>query len=723
MSPGGVPAPNVNQVDAAANPRTAIIVKFNRQTGAWLDQAGRDFRAAVQFTLPDNDVFAIDAMANPPRQSAAFQHTGTLNASPVMHPTNGKLYLTTIEAVNTNRFLSVPGGNGFPNPMPMQGVARTADPLTGKTLNGHLYESRVAILSPGGGVVTRHLNKHIDYEVVPSPAGVKERSTADPRGAVFSPDGSTLFIAALGSNSIVPFKTAELDSDSFTPDASTHIPLSGDGGPTDMVLTQDGTTMFVYKRFDNSVATVNIAAKRETQNLPLFSPEPADVREGRKFFYDARLGSSNGEANCNVCHPGADKDDLAWDLGLPFSGRTPNPNPFVIGGGGNPTFNPLKGPMTVLTLRGIKDSGPMFWRGDMTNARDPMNERLNFQGLNIVFPALLGRDGPLPQPDFDKFTSWVLTLIPPPNPHRALDNSLSANQQEGMAVFLGQRGANDGPFNCNTCHNLNAGRGFFGTRGEDTGEGETQEFKVTQLRTTYDKVGMFSQTNGENGDPRTLGGPRGRGIGPQIRGFGTLHDGSEAGPEDFLSDEQFQLTAQELRQVVDFVFAFPSNLAPVVGQQITLRSDSAADVSARIDLFQQRAAAAFTLPGNLQRTECDLVAKGVVGGQPRGFLFQPASANFLDDRGMTVASADLRALARTPGQELTFTCVYPGGGRRIGIDRNMDGRLDGASAQAGAAAPRAPAPAPAAPAPAAAAAPGSMAPVARAPMAPGRTQP
>jgi hypothetical protein len=85
---------------------------------------------------------------------------------------------------------------------------------------------------------------------------------------------------------------------------------------------------------------------------------------------------------------------------------------------------------------------------------------------------------------------------------------------------------------------------------------------------------MFSQTNGENGDARTLGGPRGRGTGDQIRGFGVSHDGSEAGPEDFLSDEQFQLSAQELRQVLDFVFAFPTNLAPVVGQQVTLRSNS-----------------------------------------------------------------------------------------------------------------------------------------------------
>ncbi len=675
-SPGGVPGPNANQVDGAANPKTGIIVKFNRATGAWQDVLSRDFRNAVKFTLSDNDAFTINANANPPVQSGVFQHAGTLNAGLAVHPTNGRIYMATIDAINTNRFLSVPALGAFPNPSPAPGVARTADPITGRTLNGHLYESRVAILSPGGGVVSRHLNKHINYEIVPSPAGVKERSVADPRGVLFSDDGSTLFIAALGSNAIASFSTAQLDNNSFTPAAANLIPLTGEGGPTDMVIR--GNLMFVYKRFDNAVATVDLTQRREIASVPLFNPEPNTVRLGRKFFYDARLGSSNGEANCNVCHPNGDKDDLAWDLGTPFSGVTPNRNPFVFGGNQGRTFNPLKGPMTVLTLRGSIDGGPMFWRGDATNAKDFRDFFANVQNFNIVFPALLGRDGMLPAADFATFTDWGLSIVPPPNPHRALNNVLNASQQEGMAVYTGQRGPNDGPFNCNTCHVINPPMGFFGTSGANTIEGEPQEFKVTQLRTTYDKIGMFSQTNGEPGDARTNGGARNRPLGPQVKGFGTLHDGSEGGPEDFLTDIQFQLTAAELRQVVDFVYAFPTNLAPVVGQQVTLRADSGADTQARLTLLMQRAGAAFILPGNQGRTECELVAKVAMGGRTRGFLFQPAQGNFLDDSGAPVAAATVRGLATTPGQEVTFTCTYPGAGRRLGIDRNLNGTLDAA---------------------------------------------
>jgi hypothetical protein len=182
-----VAAPNRSLANPnTRNVRVGIIVKSDRQ-GGWKDGLGRDFKDAVEFELPDNDVFVIDAMANPPVEKAAFQHAGTLNFSLAAHPSNGKVYLATIEAINLNRFLSVPRLDAFPNPNPTGGTARTADPASGKTLNGHLYESRVAILSPGGKVDVRHLNKHIDYEVVPSPPGVKERSVANPQGLTFSP--------------------------------------------------------------------------------------------------------------------------------------------------------------------------------------------------------------------------------------------------------------------------------------------------------------------------------------------------------------------------------------------------------------------------------------------------------------------------------------------------------------------------------------------------------
>ena len=75
-------------------------------------------------------------------------------------------------------------------------------------------------------------------------------------------------------------------------------------------------------------------------------------------------------------------------------------------------------------------------------------------------------------------------------------------------------------------------------------------------------------------------------------------------------------------------------------------------------------------------SECDLIAKARVGQRTRCFFFQRAAGTFLDDAGATVSEAAVRALGDTPGQEVTFTCVYPGAGRRLGIDRDLDGVLD-----------------------------------------------
>jgi hypothetical protein len=257
-----------------------------------------------------------------------------------------------------------------------------------------------------------------------------------------------------------------------------------------------------------------------------------------------------------------------------------------------------------------------------------------------------------------------------------LDNRLNASQEAGRALFFGDdRPVDGGVLTCNDCHFTEPKNGFFGTKGEFFPEG--QNFKVTGLRPVYDKIGSAGRNNGRLGDARVKGGAR-TNAGPQVRGTGLLHDGTMGSAEEFVAlPGGFILNDAEIAQVADFLNAFPTDFAPVVGQQVTLRSDSDADVRARIDLFEQRAAAPFVMPGDVQTTECDLVAKAAIDGRERGFLFEPASRDFRDDQGGRIASADLRALASTPGQEVTFTCTYPGGGERFALDRDLDGRLDG----------------------------------------------
>jgi hypothetical protein len=119
------------------------------------------------------------------------------------------------------------------------------------------------------------------------------------------------------------------------------------------------------------------------------------------------------------------------------------------------------------------------------------------------------------------------------------------------------------------------------------------------------------------------------------------------------------------------VLAFNSDLAPIVGQQVTLTSTNASGVGPRITLMEQRCGTAFTsqvLGGNT--TECDLVATVVLNGAVTGFLFDPTSGNFFNSAGVATSDTALRALAATPGQEVQFTATTPGSGSRLAFSSN-----------------------------------------------------
>jgi hypothetical protein len=75
--------------------------------------------------------------------------------------------------------------------------------------------------------------------------------------------------------------------------------------------------------------------------------------------------------------------------------------------------------------------------------------------------------------------------------------------------------------------------------------------------------------------------------------------------------------------------------------------------------------------------ECDLIAKGHVDGRERGYLYVGSDTFMTDELGAALApGATLRALGGS-GTPITFTCVPPGSGVRIGIDRDGNGVLDG----------------------------------------------
>jgi hypothetical protein len=403
----------------------------------------------------------------------------------------------------------------------------------------------------------------------------------------------------------------------------------------------------------------------------MYDPEPAYIQRGRRLLYDADLTSSNGTASCGGCHLFGDTDALAWDLGNPDGVVIENVNEFVpLRFPTQGVFHPMKGPMTTQTFRGIADSGPMHWRGDRSgqnraeiNGQPESLEAAAFKEFNPAFVDLVGRATELPEAMMQDFTDFALAIVPPPNPVRALDNQLTPGQTEGRRVYMEDPTTGDA-LTCNHCHVLDVEQKQFGTAGLMTNEGPgiTEDFKVVQLRSTYNKIGMFGESVPRPGQEAVH-------MGDQMRGFGILHDGGIDTVSNFLRSGVFAFESDVQReQVVDFVFAFDSNLAPVVGQQITIGAAAPGAANTRLELLVQRAGLG----------ECDLIVKGLIDGEPRGALML-SNGRLRTDRAAdaNIEMNQLLALAENPGQELTFTCTPPGAGQRMGIDRNLDNVLDG----------------------------------------------
>ncbi|HVK69817.1 MAG TPA: beta-propeller fold lactonase family protein [Polyangium sp.] len=674
---GGVAAPNTN-FEGNPQPESSIIVKYN---GAhWVDSIGRTWDDEMRFSLPDEDVFVIDATANPPAQKAGasgfYTGVGTILYNMIVNPVNGKVYVTNTDAQNDKRF----EGPGI---------------FAGETLRGHLHESRITVLGPGS-VAPRHLNKHIDYATccAPLPNTENERSLALPQGMAITSNGATLYVAALGSNKIGIFNTAALENDTFSPSATDHIPVSG-GGPTGIVLDQARSRLYALTSLDNAISIIDTTARVETAHVPMHNPEPPSITHGRKFLYDAKLSSSHGDSSCASCHVFGDLDSLAWDLGNPDAVTLTNPGPFLVEDPGTPDYRPLKGPMTTQSLRGMANHGPMHWRGDRTGGNDApsiqpdsgiFDEVAAFKKFNPAFVELLGRHTELAEVDMEAFTDFVLRITYPPNPIRNLDNSLTPDQQAGKAFFTGPM--SDVTHTCEGCHTLDTtgnpeseAPGFFGTMGLSTFEGTPQTMKVPHFRNLYQKVGMFGMAEAPGIEPGDNGF-----MGDQVRGFGYLHDGmidtifrfmhfgfgeSEFNPEGFPVGPSGQLLR---RQVESFLLAFDTNMAPIVGQQATLNQTSNAAVHTRINLLRSRAEAG----------ECDLVVKGYLLGSELGYLYAGGGL-FTSNRAGSppIADATLRLVSFLLNLPLTYTCTPPGSGERLGLDRDEDGFRDGDEHDAG----------------------------------------
>jgi YVTN family beta-propeller protein len=634
-------------------PRTGLIVKFDGKD--WLDSGDQatgsppaKWNDRMNFTLPDNDVFEIDAMLDQPKEVQAYKSVGTTLYNMAVNPVSGDVFVANTDALNHIRFIG-PG-------------------TVSSTLTGRFAENRISVITPHAVRPAGPVSAAVGSMGSTSPKRHKVvNNLANPQSMAFTDDGEFVYVAAFGSQIIARYASSDFQSAEDTVDFKNQIHLSA-GGPSGVVLDDDVDRLFVFTRFDNGISTIDTNRNTEIHHLTLFNPEPDYVIAGRATFYNADLGSANGGLSCAICHPFADTDHIAWDLGNPNADISDNVNTYTDALSQfisrNRQFHPMKGPMMTQSLRGLVGNGPMHWRGDKAGANEvegPTREERSLAEFNEVFVSVLGREEELPDHQMRDLVRFILAIEFPPNPIRALDNSLSDTEKTGEHFYFNVD--SEKLSTCNDCHVLDYENARYGTDGKMSVEGRDsdEDFKIPHLRNMYQKVGMFGSTNKTSPDTASMG--------DQIRGFGFTHDGAV----DTLSSF-FELTAfnnpedNAIQPLSSFVMTINSRHAPIVGQQVTMNQESmlVSTYTERLNLLLSQA----STPLN----NCDLVVSGVIDNSVVGallvdnnlFAYQSSSAG-------TLALADLLGLIRSDDDVLSFTCAPLHNGRRLGLDRNLDG--------------------------------------------------
>ena len=628
----GVPTDSADGVTA---PDTGLIVRWDRRN--WVDHRGRDRSGIVPFSLPDYDVFEIDAVTL--SETRRWSGAGTILFNMAVNPVTGAIYVTNLESRNFVRF---------------SGVASRAT----TTVRGRVADQRITIIDDNR-VLPRLLNKHIDFDNESSWAQARNTSVSTPLGMAISADGARLYLAAFGSGKIAVYDTSALHDDSFSPSADEQITVTG-GGPGGLALDEANNRAFVLTRFDNGISTIDLSAGVEVAHRRMSSPEPGTVTAGRRFLYDATVTSGNGNDSCASCHIFGDNDALAWDLGDPDASVSPIPNTFIPISVAVPPFrfHPLKGPMTTQSMRGLRGHGPMHWRGDRTGQNRVGGETLEeaaFKEFNEAFDAFAGLGAELSEADMQAFTDFAMTITYPPNPIRQLDNQLVGIERRGEEQYVnGVVRVQTGLLEvCARCHPIDPAAGLFGTKGlsSDNAQPGERNFKIPHFRDQYQKVGMFGW--GFNSAAAT---------GPQVRGFSFNHNGATS--SNFIIAD-LGMPRDDLLALRAFLYAFPTESPPITGQQITVTSTNKVAAADRLDLLVERALVTTPIP------ECDLVANGVTAGIERSWLLE-ADGRFRAGATpeTTVSRSELLELVSDTEDRLTFTCVPWGSGQRIALDRD-----------------------------------------------------
>jgi YVTN family beta-propeller protein len=531
--------PPVNPL--ALPPRVSLIVRRDA-SHRWMDDNQHDWTRFVSGDLAgasrrvqgwdvvDRDIAAIDAASLSVRYVTGLMNIGMALA---VKPSDGEVTLVGTDSSNEIRY--------EPN------------------VKGRFVKVEMARVPASLGVASSSvivdLNPHLNPQLQTAPQTMRDQSLGDPRAIVWRQDGGLAWVAGMGSNNVIAIDGLG---------RRIGAPIRTGAGPAGIALDEVTARLYVWNHFDASLSVIDTGLRTEIARLPVFNPLPQAIRNGRAFLYDTQRTSGLGQASCASCHIDARMDQLAWDLGDPSAPPAAfDQNCATVKVAPCTAYHAMKGPMTTQTLQDIIGHEPLHWRGD----------RRGIEAFNPAFVGLLGDDAPLSDADMSAFKAFLATITFPPNPYRALDNSLpeslplhgqrtsgrflmvglplgTGNARRGLQLYTGS--FLDSQFQCASCHTLPTGMAVngavrssilnfsvgmgslpIGPLGENhLGVVSTDGFtnvsiKVPQTRNMQEKVGMeFSSTE-------------------SLSGFGFAHDGTVDSLADFFSAALFSPTSDQ----------------------------------------------------------------------------------------------------------------------------------------------------------------------------------
>ena len=606
-------------------PKVGAILKYLTPLGdgapngaGWYDFNYKLWNSKVRYQPLDHDVVEIATATD--EVSRSFGASGSTNFALAVRASDGRIAVTNIDGRGINVY----------------------EPR----ISGYVVESQANfIVNATGTLSKRILNPHVVYDATPGPPAELDSALAQPVAVAYSSNGQRAYVAAMGSN-----KLAVLNPDANGNAGTNFVKarISTVAGPSGLVVDDANGRLFVVGRYHNQVQALSTTNFSQLAIASIgYDPTPDAIVNGRRVFY-AGFTSGHGEQSCASCHVFADEDGLAWDLGDPNGPYVPGTLPLH-------GFDPQKGPMVTQSLRGLTNTEPFHWRGD----------RANFGAFNGAITSLLGRGTQLPDSQMTAMSDFIMPLVYGPNPNERLDRSLPDAPPGVPSALRGQLlyttalldTAGGTPVACEHCH---TSAGFTPGTNRQMVPRETildpQDLKVPHMRNLYKKTGF---THGVGDTPKRL--------------IGYSHNGTFATIEEFLHRDEFAFDADtsisnpQRRDLEAYLQTFDTGMAPAVGYQLTFDGSADPLASGRLDTLRARAEA----------SDCDLIARGRMNGQPHSWLYQGAGQWQMDVASQPVMSTGSVLGLADLGDEITVTGVPQGTGIRMALDRDRDTFYDG----------------------------------------------